>query len=233
MNVCIALPGAATLMPNATNDTSTFDQDDITVWVETPLVDNGWIPFDPLPTAAEQELQAQLAEQDPPEQEPDDPEPEDQPVEVTPMDRPNDPSTWPWVATGALVTLLALLLVWVKVVPARTVHRRRRIADPSAAVHAAWATVTDAFTDLDLGLRAALSSNNYVDVLVGGGYDWGRIEQDDVRIYIDADSFPLVAGTRIDFSRQGLNEQFTFENPKSAGACGCGESFTTDAERMA
>ena len=59
------------------------------------------------------------------------------------------------------------------------------------------------------------------------------IEQDDVRIYIDADSFPLVAGTRIDFSRQGLNEQFTFENPKSAGACGCGESFTTDAERMA
>ena len=58
-------------------------------------------------------------------------------------------------------------------------------------------------------------------------------EQDGVRIYIDAHSFPLVAGTRIDFTRQGLNEQFTFENPKSAGACGCGESFTTDADRVA
>jgi len=34
--------------------------------------------------------------------------------------------------------------------------------------------------DIDLGLRAALSTNNYVDVIVGGGYDWGRIEQDDV-----------------------------------------------------
>lgn len=34
--------------------------------------------------------------------------------------------------------------------------------------------------DIDLGLRAALSTNQYVDVTVGGGYDWGRIEQDDV-----------------------------------------------------
>lgn len=34
--------------------------------------------------------------------------------------------------------------------------------------------------DLDLGLRAALSTNNYVDLIVGGGYDWGRVEQDDV-----------------------------------------------------
>ena len=27
-----------------------------------------------------------------------------------------------------------------------------------------------------------MSTNNYVDVIVGGGYDWGRIEQDDVRV---------------------------------------------------
>ena len=141
--------------PTATGATSSFAQDDIAVWVETPLVDNGWIPFDPLPTAAEQELQAQLADDDPPEPEPDEPEPDDQPVEVTPVDRPDDPSAWPWMVAGAAATLLALLLVWSKVVPARTVHRRRRIADPWAAVHAAWATVTDAFTDLDLGLRGS------------------------------------------------------------------------------
>ena len=34
--------------------------------------------------------------------------------------------------------------------------------------------------DLDVGLRGALSANNYVDFLVGGGYDWGRNEAKDV-----------------------------------------------------
>jgi len=58
-------------------------------------------------------------------------------------------------------------------------------------------------------------------------------EQDGVRIYVDADSLPLVDGTRIDFLKAGLNEQFVFENPNVAGECGCGESFTTDADRAA
>ena len=34
--------------------------------------------------------------------------------------------------------------------------------------------------ELDLGLRAALSTNNYIDLSIGGGYDWGRLEQDNV-----------------------------------------------------
>jgi iron-sulfur cluster assembly protein len=55
-------------------------------------------------------------------------------------------------------------------------------------------------------------------------------EQDGVRIYVDADSVALVDGTRIDFLKQGLNEQFVFDNPNVTAACGCGESFTTDAE---
>ena len=58
-------------------------------------------------------------------------------------------------------------------------------------------------------------------------------EQDGVRIYVDADSLALVDGTRIDFRKAGLNEQFVFENPTVAAACGCGESFTTDADRAA
>jgi len=55
-------------------------------------------------------------------------------------------------------------------------------------------------------------------------------EQDGVRIYVDADSQALVDGTEIDFLKQGLNEQFVFRNPNVAAECGCGESFTTDAE---
>src|SRR3546814_5621033 len=58
-------------------------------------------------------------------------------------------------------------------------------------------------------------------------------EQDGIRIFVDADSLALVDGTRIDFHKAGLNEQFVFSNPKVAAECGCGESFTTDADRAA
>ena len=43
----------------------------------------------------------------------------------------------------------------------------------------------------------------------------------------------LVDGTVIDFIKQGLNEQFVFRNPNVAGECGCGDSFTTDADKAA
>jgi len=52
-------------------------------------------------------------------------------------------------------------------------------------------------------------------------------EQEGVAILVDASSLPLVDGTEIDFQRHGLNQQFVFNNPQAAAACGCGESFTT------
>ena len=58
-------------------------------------------------------------------------------------------------------------------------------------------------------------------------------EQDGVRVYVDADSLAMVDGTEIDFLKQGLNEQFVFRNPNVAAECGCGESFTTDADKAA
>ena len=33
-------------------------------------------------------------------------------------------------------------------------------------------------------------------------------------------------GLTIDYTRQGLNEGFDFQNPQEAARCGCGESFT-------
>ena len=56
-------------------------------------------------------------------------------------------------------------------------------------------------------------------------------DADGVGVYVDADSLSLVDGTQIDFIKQGLNEQFVFRNPNVAGECGCGESFTTDADK--
>ncbi|MBJ7517527.1 MAG: iron-sulfur cluster assembly accessory protein [Stenotrophomonas sp.] len=53
-------------------------------------------------------------------------------------------------------------------------------------------------------------------------------DQQGVRIYVDAQSLPLVDGTVIDFGKHGLSETFTFKNPNASAECGCGESFTTD-----
>ncbi len=58
-------------------------------------------------------------------------------------------------------------------------------------------------------------------------------DADGVSIYVDADSLSLIDGTEIDFVKQGLNEQFVFRNPNVAGECGCGSSFTTDADKLA
>ena len=54
--------------------------------------------------------------------------------------------------------------------------------------------------------------------------------QDGVTIVVDADSLPLVDGTEIDFGKQGLSETFVFRNPNATAECGCGESFTTEAD---
>jgi len=52
-------------------------------------------------------------------------------------------------------------------------------------------------------------------------------ESEGVQVYVDPASLPALAGVRVDFVRQGLNESFRFENPNAKGECGCGESFTT------
>lgn len=52
------------------------------------------------------------------------------------------------------------------------------------------------------------------------------IEQDGLRLIIDAKAMPLLEGMQVDFQRQGINANFVFSNPNATGACGCGESFT-------
>jgi iron-sulfur cluster assembly protein len=72
-----------------------------------------------------------------------------------------------------------------------------------------------------------------VDIATTAVADEEVFETDGVAVRVDADSLPQVDGTVIDFVSQGLNQQFVFRNPRVAGECGCGESFTTDAERAA
>jgi iron-sulfur cluster assembly protein len=55
-------------------------------------------------------------------------------------------------------------------------------------------------------------------------------EQDGLRLVVDRKALPFVAGTEIDFQRQGLNASFVFRNPNATGECGCGESFTVETQ---
>ncbi len=50
-------------------------------------------------------------------------------------------------------------------------------------------------------------------------------ESQGIRIVVNAKSLSYLAGTELDYTREGLNEGFTFHNPNIKTTCGCGESF--------
>ena len=51
-------------------------------------------------------------------------------------------------------------------------------------------------------------------------------ESHGLKVLIDPKSLPYMDGTELDLVREGLNEDFKFNNPNVKGECGCGESFT-------
>ncbi len=51
-------------------------------------------------------------------------------------------------------------------------------------------------------------------------------ESNGVRIVVDPKSLVYLSGTELDYTREGLNEGFKFNNPNEKANCGCGESFT-------
>ncbi|MDO9199118.1 iron-sulfur cluster assembly protein IscA [Rhodoferax sp.] len=46
-----------------------------------------------------------------------------------------------------------------------------------------------------------------------------------MKVIVDPRSLGMLAGTELDFVREGLNEGFKFNNPNAKANCGCGESF--------
>ena len=45
-------------------------------------------------------------------------------------------------------------------------------------------------------------------------------------VFVDTKSLVYLDGTELDFTKEGLNEGFKFNNPNEKATCGCGESFT-------
>jgi len=50
-------------------------------------------------------------------------------------------------------------------------------------------------------------------------------ESEDVKVVVDAKSLVYLDGTELDYTKEGLNEGFQFNNSNVSAECGCGESF--------
>ena len=50
-------------------------------------------------------------------------------------------------------------------------------------------------------------------------------DSDGVRVIVERKHLPYLAGTEIDYRREGLNAGFHVANPNEKASCGCGESF--------
>jgi iron-sulfur cluster assembly protein len=50
-------------------------------------------------------------------------------------------------------------------------------------------------------------------------------EEHGVKVLVDPKSLLYLDGTELDYTKEGLNEGFKFNNPNVKDACGCGESF--------
>jgi iron-sulfur cluster assembly protein len=83
-----------------------------------------------------------------------------------------------------------------------------------------------------IGLRLGVKTSGcsgmaYVIEFVDDLDDGDQVFEDHgVKVVIDPKSLIYLDGTEVDFTREGLNEGFKFNNPNAANECGCGESFT-------
>lgn len=79
-----------------------------------------------------------------------------------------------------------------------------------------------------LGVKTAGCSGMayYMEFVDRANDDDVKFEQAGVIVFVDVKSMPYLAGTELDFGKEGLNTGFKFNNPNVVGQCGCGESFT-------
>ena len=99
---------------------------------------------------------------------------------------------------------------------------------PAAARHVAKSLVK---RGSGIGLRLAVKTSGcngfaYALEFVDAANDDDEcFETHGVKVIVDPRSLGMLAGTELDFVREGLNEGFKFNNPNAKANCGCGESF--------
>jgi len=83
-----------------------------------------------------------------------------------------------------------------------------------------------------LGVKASgCSGLSYIlDFIKDERPDDLELTLDGIRVLIDSQSLRYLQGMEIDCIQDGLNRYLKFNNPNVKGECGCGESFTVDAD---
>jgi len=82
-----------------------------------------------------------------------------------------------------------------------------------------------------IGLRLGVKKTGctgfaYVVAVAEAVHEQDQVFEDGgVSIVVNTADLPMLRGTEVDFVRQGLNENFAFNNPNVKSECGCGESF--------
>ena len=71
---------------------------------------------------------------------------------------------------------------------------------------------------------------DYADEMHAGDQSF---EAHNARVVVDADTLPLLDGSRLDFVNEGFKRVFKFDNPNIEGTCGCGESFSVKETALA
>ena len=100
----------------------------------------------------------------------------------------------------------------------------------TSAVEAIRRVIAEADDDI-LGLRVMVSVGGCAGFQYGLGLEAVARDDDEVidvggiKVFIDADSLPWLAGTEIDFREDPLEAGFVFNNPNAQGKCSCGKSF--------
>ena len=72
------------------------------------------------------------------------------------------------------------------------------------------------------GCSGLVYTFEYVDV---SNSDDVEVECMGVHVFVDPKSHVYLDGTELDYTKEGLQEGFKFQNPNVKDECGCGESF--------
>jgi iron-sulfur cluster assembly protein len=83
-----------------------------------------------------------------------------------------------------------------------------------------------------LGLRLGVKKSGctgfayVIEYADEAGLDDQVVESHGVKVVISNESMSFLDGTELDYTREGINEAFRFNNPNVKDSCGCGESFS-------
>ncbi|MHB1099645.1 MAG: HesB/IscA family protein [Burkholderiales bacterium] len=99
-----------------------------------------------------------------------------------------------------------------------------------AAKHVQHEVVKAGGFGLRLGVRqAGCTGLAYVfDIAREAGAGDTVFESFGAKVVVDEASLPYLAGSELDYVREGLGHVFKVKNPNVAATCGCGESFSVE-----